>query len=340
VRDTAGNFYGTTAQGGAWNQGTVYQVNQSGETVLYSFTGGLDGGQPGGGVILDSSGNLYGTTLVGGASNCGVVFELDASGTETVLYSFAGGTDGCQPFASVIRDSAGNLYGTTGGGGAGNHGTVFKLAPGGAETVIYSFTEGTDGGLPEAGVIRDSAGNLYGTTNQGGDLSIDGLGCGVVFKVDPSGTETVLHTFNSSDGGFPVASLTADSAGNLYGTTFFGGPSNLGVVFMLAPSGTYTILHGFSGSPDGSEPEAALIRDSAGNLYGTTSSGGVSGWGTVFKIDTTGAFTLFYSFMGHIGGANPLAGLTADGFGNLWGTTDNAGFHFTYGYGVVYRLTP
>jgi uncharacterized repeat protein (TIGR03803 family) len=181
IRDWKGNLYGTTNQGGASNAGVVFKIDTSGnETVLYTFTGGSDGGYPLGGVILDSKGNLYGTTNGGGASGAGVVFKIDTSGNETVLYSFTGGSDGGFPLAGVILDSKGNLYGTTNGGGASGAGVVFKVDTSGNETVLYSFTGGTDGGNPYVGVIRDWDGNLYGTADTGGASN-----AGVVFEIKP-----------------------------------------------------------------------------------------------------------------------------------------------------------
>jgi uncharacterized repeat protein (TIGR03803 family) len=187
VRDALGNLYGTTVSGGAFCNpgcGTVFKLDPGGvETVLYSFTGGSDGNQPGAGLTLDSEGNLYGTTIVGGAFNNGTVFKLDPSGTFTVLHSFGAPGDGGQPIGSgVIRDAAGNLYGTTQYGGTYGNGTVYKLAPDGAVTILHSFSGGADGGAPWAGVSQDRAGNLYGTTRGGGDpLCI----CGVVYKITP-----------------------------------------------------------------------------------------------------------------------------------------------------------
>ena len=169
IRDSAGNLYGTTFGGGTAGRGVVYKLDTAGhETVLYSFTGGADGGDPYAGVIRDSAGDLYGTTFGGGAAGAGVVYKLDPADHETVLYSFTGGADGGNPYAGVIPDSAGDLYGTTFGGGAAGAGVVYKLDPADHETVLYSFTGGADGGNPYAGVIPDSAGNLYGTTYGGG----------------------------------------------------------------------------------------------------------------------------------------------------------------------------
>jgi uncharacterized repeat protein (TIGR03803 family) len=295
-----------------------------------------------------SEGDLYGTTNGGGVAGKGVVFKLDTTGTETVLHSFTDGADGGAPWAGVIRDSAGDLYGTTTGGGPSDYGVVFKLNTTGTETVLHSFTGGADGGSPLAGLIRDSAGNLYGTAQAGGASVL-----GVVFKLDTTGTETVLHSFTGgADGATPFARLIRDSAGNLYGTTQYGGGGSsgnncyyggCGAVFKLDTTGTETVLYGFTGGADGENPYPGLIRDSAGNLYGTTLSGGASGLGVVFKLDTTGVEMVLYSFEGRADGESPFAGLIQDSAGNLYGTTYGGGaFSSTCrgGCGVVFKLEP
>jgi uncharacterized repeat protein (TIGR03803 family) len=285
IRDAAGNLYGTTARGGTFGNGVVFELTPTGtETVLYSFTGGADGGGPLAGLVRDAAGNLYGTTSGGGAeSSRGVVFKVSPTGTETVLHSFAGhSTDGADPQAGLVRDSAGNLYGTTFYGGAADGGTVFKLSScGSGFKVLYSFTGDTDGENPVAGLIQDAGGNLYGTTFNGG-----AYGYGVVFKLSPTGSETVLYTFTEGNGGSPVSGLLQDAAGNLYGTTtgLRASGENTGVVFKLSPSGTETVLHSFTGGADGGQPTAGLIQDPAGNLYSTTSAGGASGDGVVFRL--------------------------------------------------------
>jgi len=348
IRDAAGNLYGTTVEGGIWNEGTVYKIDTAGTlTVLYSFTGGADGGNPQSGLTADSEGNLYGTTVAGGLSGAGTVFKLDSGGTESVLYSFTGGKDGGQPYGGVIRDTSGILYGTTTyggissyGGGPGN-GVVFRLNTAGTETVLHIFSGKADGGNPWAGsLVRDTAGNLYGTTLFGGSS-----GAGVVFKLDTAGTETVLHEFTrGADGAFPRAGLIPDPAGSFYGTAEEGGSGNCeggcGVVFKLDGAGTETVLYSFTGGADGRFPWAGLIRDPAGNLYGTTLNGGIrSLLGVVFKLDTAGAETVLYSFTGGAEGANPYAGLAGDSLGNLYGTTADVGIQGT-GNGAVFKLTP
>jgi uncharacterized repeat protein (TIGR03803 family) len=283
VRDSAGNLYGTTFVGPAssgYGYGVVYKVDPSGHgKSLHSFTNGADGGSPYGGVILDSKGNMYGTASGGGADGNGVVFKLDPSGNETVLYTFTGGADGGQPLGALLRDSAGILYGMTAGGGASGAGTVFKVDTSGNETVLYSFTGGSDGGFPLGGLTRDSAGNFYGTA-QGGTSA------GVVFKLDTLGNLTVLYSFTGgADGGGPLwVTLVRDAAGNLYGTTAGGGADNDGVVFKVDPSGNETVLHTFTGGVDGSSPYAGLTAGPGGKLYGTTFSGGSMNAGVVFEV--------------------------------------------------------
>ena len=298
--------------------------------ILYSFGAQPDGELPYAGLVQDANGNLYGTTIQGGASGNGTVFKLDTSGNETVLHSFTG-ADGAEPIAPLIIDSSGNLYGTTAGGGANNSGTVFKVDAGGQYTVLHSFNSlNSDGFNPYSPLVLDANGNLYGTTNQGG--TSDG---GTVFKLDPSGNETILHRFTGVDDGVnPYSGLVRDSAGNLYGTAREGGGNIFGAVYKLDASGNETVLYGFKGPPnDGSYPQTGLVRDSAGNLYGTTSEGGNGpcgpdptkpiGCGTVFKLDANGNETVLYGFqdLGPRGSSDRPSGLLMDNSGVLYGTT-------------------
>ena len=324
--DAAGNLYGTTLGD------TVFEVSPNGhggwtETVLYTFCSQnncTDGDQPYSTLILDSAGNLFGTTLAGGipgcfGSGCGTVFELSPNGhggwTETVLYSFCsqnGCTDGANPYAGLIFDAAGNLYGTTpfgGNNGSGCNGfgeygcgTVFELSPaagmGWTEAVLYAFPDynGTDGFMPYAGLIMGGAGSLYGTTLFGGAYNEGNGGGGTAFELSPTGggawSETKLYSFdNGSDGSGPFAGLILDAAGNLYGTTEVGGTNGNGTAFELSSTGggswTETVLYNFcseNGCLDGSLPLGALLFDAAGNLYGTTEGGGTGGSGTVFEL--------------------------------------------------------
>jgi uncharacterized repeat protein (TIGR03803 family) len=327
----------------------------AGFKVITAFGGGADGAQPALSLI-DRTGTLYGTTGDGGGSGCGgsgcgTVFKLSPKGTKTVLYTFNEGAGGYFP-GDLIMDKQGNFYGTTYYGGSskacnGNGcGTVFKLAPDGTETVLHAFKGGRDGALPLSSLIL-VGGNLYGTTSEGGAKSCGPYNCGILFKVDTSGHESVLHRFTGgNDGAYPGAGLTADSAGNLYGITVLGGSSNCqgsgcGTVFKLAPDGTETILHVFLGGTDGSGPTSSLLLDGKGNLYGTTAVGGSKncesfGCGTVFEVGADGTEKVLYAFTGSSDGNWPWGNLIMDKTGNLFGITDVGGG----GSGVVFELTP
>jgi len=301
----AGGLYGTTVLGGdttcySLGCGTVFKLNQSGnEKLLYQFSGTPDGWFPSGPLTQDSVGNLYGTTQVGGsAGGVGTVFKVDKTGQETVLYSFTGASDGCYPFGGVTLDAAGNLYGVALVGGASyfcnGDGVVYELDTTGHLTVLHEFGGG-DGYGPGAQLIFDSAGNLYGTTENGGSSSVCLDGCGTVFELSPNGngswTETVLYSFcsleNCADGQLPHARLVQDASGNLYGTTWFGGADNDGVVFELAPNGTETVLHSFTGGRDGLEPDSLILAPN-NMLLGVAVGGGDTscpgGCGVVFAI--------------------------------------------------------
>jgi uncharacterized repeat protein (TIGR03803 family) len=321
--DAAGNIYGTTNSGGGpycfnnYGCGVVFRLSPHGkhgwkETILYAFKGASDGAHPGFGTLArDTVGNLYGTTTYGGggycSTGCGVVFRLThifGVWKEQVLHVFASGsqTDGTAPYASVVLDDAGNLYGTTSMGGSPiscNCGTVFELDKTGKETILYNFTGGADGFDPIATLLRDAAGNLYGTTLQGG--SSIGYGYGTAFKLDPTGAKSILHTFNGypADGAGPRAALVRDSAGNLFGTTYYGGnksgngfcavgghPSGCGTVFKIDKNGKETVLHNFSYPVDGAEVSAGVALDAKGNLYGATAVGGPhdNDGGIVYKL--------------------------------------------------------
>jgi uncharacterized repeat protein (TIGR03803 family) len=302
VMDAAGNLYGTTFAGGALGAGTVFEISAQGsESVLYSFTGGKDEGEPLGSLTLDSKGNLYGTTT--GATDpeiyYGTVFKLAASGKITELHTFAGPpNDGALPYSGLVHDTTGNFYGTTFEGGAYEVGTVFELSRAGAETVLYNFTGGSDGAAPYANLLPDGEGNLYGTATAGGSTtSACGpfVGCGTVFELNPSGEETVLYAFTgAADGAVPLSDLLMDSKGDLYGTALAGGSSacdedenypGCGVVFELTAAGKEKVLHTFTGyqTSDGALPSGGLLRVGS-YLYGTTYYGGTSNCGIVYKV--------------------------------------------------------
>lgn len=306
IRDCAGNLYSTTEEGGRYSGGTVFRLKKSGaQTVLHSFDkNNTDGFHPVAALVADATGNFYGTTSAGGAFGFGTVFKMNTTGQYSILYSFTGGADGRSPKASVILDSASNLYGTTelGGSFEGNPcsegcGVVFEVNTSGSESVLHSFAGGKDGAWPVASLIRDAEGNLYGTTSAGGSFPCQGnIGCGTVFRVSATGKHNVLYSFAGlPDGQGPAAGLTRDTTGSLYGTTALGGyscaisPNGCGTVFKLK-KGQETIVYAFSGGADGGLPEAGLLRDPSGSFYGTTSWGGIVGCtnnvgcGVVFEI--------------------------------------------------------
>jgi len=315
-------------------------------TVMYNFLGFPNSQNPYAGLVRDNQGNLYGTTYAGGAGDVGTVFKLNASGKELLLHSFSGDQNGFNPDSGLTMDAAGTLYGTTEYGGnftgaCNPHGcgTVFKLTKAGKQTSLYMFTGSAgDGFGPITGVVLDQAGNLYGTTEFGGDPTCGAQqGCGTIFKVDATGKETILHAFTASggDGAYPVADLLL-SGGQLYGTTSGGGTFAYGTVFKSNPeTGAQTVLYTFKGGADGGSPYGSLIRDSAGNLYGTTYTGGAHAYGTVFKLTKAGKEKVLYSFKGGADGANPAAGVARDKAGNLYGTTYQGG---TFWDGTVFKL--
>jgi uncharacterized repeat protein (TIGR03803 family) len=351
-----GHLYGTTENGGTYDAGTVFELTLGTdgkwtEKVLHSFNVS-DGNWPLAGLIWDGRGNLYSTTYAGPGG--GTVFELtpstDGKWTEKVLHVF--GNNGSLPVAGVILDPMGNLYGTT-TVSAGGYGNVYELTRDAngkwTDKVLHAFRNGKDGHYPDAGVIWDGSGSLYGTTATGGIY-----GYGTVFELSPgtngTWTEKVLHSFNKNgkDGYESEASLTLDGSGNLYGTTVYGGTCDLGTVFELSPgtNGKWVekVLHSFGAtSSDGQRPYEALIFDSTGNLYGTTFAGGTSKGGAVFKLTrgTNGRWTekVVHEFScSDTGGCEPIGGLILDGKGNLYGATFSGSCQ--NGCGTVFEITP
>ncbi len=369
--DASGNLYGATSEGGKGGGGIFKMTHKSSWifTPLYVFgSSGNDGGVPYSGVIRDTSGVLYGTTFEGGSFGVGTIFKLQPSPTrpvsvlapwkESILYSFQyGGSDGFYPEGSLVFDRAGNLYGTTNAGGANNHGVVFELTPsngGWTENILYNFMAGGDGSGPRAGVVFDSAGNLYGTTELGGAYS-----CGTVYELTPAGsgwTESVLYSFmGNGDGCRPWAGVILDQAGNLYGATPMTDtdPKSNGVVFELSPSAgqlNYSLLYTFTSGyirecseEYGTGPTGSLTMDSSGALYGTTQGNGFYEAGNVFKLTPSHGgwtYTSLHDFNNNYPAADGVGvcgGPALDASGNLFGTVfSGAG----YGFGDVWEITP
>ncbi len=356
IAGSDGNYYGTTANGGSNGLGTFFKVTPAGvETVLYSFAGGGSDGADPEGIVQGTDGNFYGATNFGGNGNCpsgcGMVFRITPAGAETVLYFFTGAADGGDP-NGVVEGTDGNFYGTAAYGGIANSncgasgcGVVFRLTSAGAESVVYSFSGGTNG-LQPVSLIQGTDGNFYGTTVYGGQLNY-----GTVFKVTAAGAQTVLHSFaGGTDGQQPQQTqLIEGSDGNFYGTTPYGGANSRGVVYRITPAGAETVLYAFAGGAnDGALPFTSLVEN-GGDFYGTTNGGGngscAGGCGTVFKLTSAGAESVLYFFgpTANSGGqaANPSSLLLAINPtpiipGNLAGTTANGG---QYGIGSVFTVT-
>ena len=409
VLGTDGNFYGTTFNGGTYGYGTVFSMTPDGAlTPLYSFSNGSDGGQPYAALIQGDNGNFYGTThgssnLILGTNSIGTVFEITPWGYLTTLYSFTNGIDGANPTAGLVlgndgkfygaaeaggligwggpigqygrilagtlgwgtlfsitqdggftplfafsgRDVGANpgaaliqatnglFYGVTERGGTNDDGTVFQMSPDGTVTTLYSFRAGNDGAVPIAALTQGNDGNLYGTTYEGGPS-----GSGAIFKITPSGSLTPLHTFtNGTDGGHPYASLVQGTDGNFYGTTPSGGGKNgYGTVFQVTPAGALTTLHTFTNGLDGASPIAGLVQGADGQFYGAAHGGGTNGYGTIFKISASGAFTRLYLFRNGNDGSGPSATLALGNDGNFYGVCDEGGD--SNGYGTVFKITP
>jgi uncharacterized repeat protein (TIGR03803 family) len=300
-----GNFYGTTAAGGTNNWGGIFKISPGGYmTNLYFFTGGNDGATPNSALIQGNDGNFYGTTFQGGTNNLGTVFKIGTNGGLVSLYSFTGGNDGELPRAgldqgtdgwfygttssgantsvmntgALVQGADGNFYGTASAGGADSSGTVFKISASGSFSNLYSFTGGTDGGSPFAGLCLGSDGNFYGTAAYGG------YGVGTIFRINPANNQfTNLYSFTAGDdGALPDAPLIEGNDGNYYSTVFYAGAYSYGTVFEISPNRTFTSLYSFTGGNDGSLPEATLVQGFDGNFYGTTVNGGIGGRGVVF----------------------------------------------------------
>ena len=345
-----GNFYGTAFEGGENGTGTVFKMTAAGaESIVYSFgpIASGDGGYPLAGLVQGSDGMLYGTTSEGGAAAAGTVFKVTPQGVESVLYSFAAGNDAGFPASGLVLDAAGNLYGTTLGGGTHGFGTVYKVTPRGAESVLWSFADVPDGSLSQSNLILGTDGNFYGTTSTGGTA-----GNGTAFRITPAGSLTILHSFGvtAGDGISPLGGLTPSPNGNFYGTTASGGAFSgpfAGTMFKMTPDGTVSILHSFPGpntptGADGSNPQGTLLLDGNGNLYGTTFDGGLYHSGILFKITPAGKEIILYTnglagvIAGNTDGNSIQSGLILGTEGNLYGIAPSGGAN---GTGVIFTLS-
>ncbi|HLV79315.1 MAG TPA: choice-of-anchor tandem repeat GloVer-containing protein [Chthonomonadaceae bacterium] len=344
MQDSDGHFYGIGLIGGVSGEGSVFTMTTSGtESLLHSFptNSGIDPSNPNNGLMQAANGNFYGVTYQGGIDNKGTVFQITPDGHQSILHSFSGNPDGANPFGVLVQDSSGTLYGVTNGGGANGNGAIFKVTTGGVETILHSFN-GSDGAAPLCGLTPASDGNLYGACFEGGST-----GRGTIFKITPAGVFTLLYTFKggTSDGAGPNVLMQA-SDGNLYGTTFEGGPSSsgFGSIFKITTAGVETPLYFFTGGNDGNGPVGGLVQGPDGNLYGAAEYGanGISstnpGFGAIFQITLSGTFRVLYDFNGsQVGdGANPGNTLVFGPDGDLYGTTVDGG---TNNDGVVFEAS-
>jgi uncharacterized repeat protein (TIGR03803 family) len=359
VQGTNGNFYGTTAAGGASDEGTVFVVTPAGKLhTLYSFcsqSSCSDGAVANAGLMQSTDGNFYGTTALGGTNNFGTAFKITAAGDLTTIYRFcaqSGCADGINPAAGLLPAFRDTFYGTTYSGGASGEGTIFETRQTGIVTTLASF-DGTDGTGPDFGsLIRAINGNFYGTTIAGGP-NVNGYctaenGCGTVFVMTPTGQLNSLYSFcsqpNCADGQEVFGGLVEGTNHNFYGTTALGGANGCGTVFELTPTGKLTTLHSFNLS-DGGYPEAALVLGTDGNFYGTTPSGGTAGdGGTIFQITPAGKFTTLYTFCTQPNcsdGTGPFSSLIQATNGNFYGATFAGGTskNCIDGCGTIFSLS-
>jgi uncharacterized repeat protein (TIGR03803 family) len=365
--DSAGNIYGTTVLGGDFGGGTVFQLSPTAtgwvHTVLYSFTGGADGGEPYKGVTIDSEGNLYGTAVTGGSGSCeggcGVAYKLtnsEGTWTQTVIHAFTGGDDGSGPGARLTVDRRGNVYGMAPTAGAYGSGTIYKIHQSDSGDwilkVIHAFTGGADGGTGSAGRMVLRHNQLYGAATTGGTY-----GSGIVFELTPKGVQegveesvgewhfrTIYSFRGQPDGVFPYGALLFDASGNIYGTTYYGGDNGIGTVYKLSPQpiGEWdeNVLYSFQDAPDGNSPISNLVFGGGGDLYGTTSEGGL-GSGVIFKLSPASGDqwteTVVHSFQGPPDGGFSYNGMVVDRFGNFYGATVHGGDNND---GSIYKFTP
>jgi uncharacterized repeat protein (TIGR03803 family) len=365
IQGPNGNFYGTATFGiDILTAGTVFEVTPTGAiTALHGFyctnTSCPNGGLPNGGLSLGSSGNFFGLTGSGGANGFGTAFEITPAGKFETIWSFCA-LEYCADgdYASSLMAAAnGNLFGTTSGGGAYQHGTVFELVPGGSLTTLYSFCSGInsgncyDGENPNAALTLASNGNFYGTTYEGGLYGYEG---GTIFEITPAGELTTLYSFcakaNCADGASPNGVIQA-AAGNFYGVTYEGGigscsdGAGCGTVYEMTPTGTLTTLYTFcrdTNCPDGWGP-SSVMQATDGNFYGTTNLGGANGEGTIFEITPAGKLTTLYSFCSEAycgDGEIPAGGLLQATNGTFYGTTIGGGSSSgcDFGCGTVFSL--
>jgi uncharacterized repeat protein (TIGR03803 family) len=340
IRGGDSYFYGMTSEGGegtdgTTNAGTIFKLVPNGAlTVLCYLNFATTGGTPRGSLVRGSDGNFYGMAQLGGTYNYGTIFKVTATGTITVLRHLNAATDGSYPQGNLVQGSDGSFYGMTSNGGTKGSGTIFKITATGTFTVLRHFLNNTtDGGTPYGSLVRGSDGNFYGLTYGGGTM-----GSGTVFKMTPAGTYTVLRHLNyTADGGFPAGSLVQGSDGSFYGVTSSGGTNERGTIFKITPMGVFTLLRHLDPVTDGGRPSGSLVQGNDGSFYGMTYQEGTYSSGTVFKIASTGTFTVLRHLNAPADGGNPLGSLLLGRDGDFYGMTSSGGIG---GKGTIFRISP
>ena len=304
-------YYGTTSNGGTYGHGTIFKICAGVTTTLYSFNRNSTGGSPQGSLIQATDGNFYGTTYDGGTGGYGTIFKITPAGTFSILKHFIASTEGGSPKGSLVQGKDSLLYGTTSTGGTSASGTIFKISLTGTYTVLRHLVYATDGSAPEGNLVQGNDGNFYGMTSNNAKI----------FKVSPACVFTVIRSFSSTtDGSYPLGGLVKYTDGNFYGMTSSGGTSSAGTIFKLTTANAFSVIKHLNGTTDGKTPKGNLLVGTDGNLYGMTSIGGTNNAGTIFKITTTGVFTVLRQLNMTTDGGNPFGGLIIAPVNNLIAT--------------------
>lgn len=336
-----GNLYSSAILGGSAGYGATYRLTPAGVlSLVYSFQNGTDGAEPVSGLTLGKDGNLYGTTETSGAGSYGTVFKNTPEGGFTLMHYFRGGWDGGIPFVPPIQGTDGNFYGTSQEQGPNSTGAIYKITPSKSFTALYDC-DLVHCSYPSGPLLEATDGDLYGGSIYGGNDDL-----GTIFKITPAGKLTTLYSFDDTHGNSPIGPMAQATDGNFYGTTWIGGRYGSGVVFKITPGGHLTVLHSMNLTTDGGYPTSGLVQATDGNLYGANISGGTTstacpyGCGTLFKITTSGAFSVIHNFADTDGNA-PYTTLMQHTNGLLYGTAQLGGagsFCPANGCGVVYRI--
>ncbi|QMU26933.1 choice-of-anchor tandem repeat GloVer-containing protein [Adhaeribacter radiodurans] len=336
IKASDGNFYGMNSAGGTYGYGNIFKMTSAGKiTNLYSFNYTTNGGNPQGSLKQGADGKFYGMTYSGGTNGYGTIFSFTPSGTYTVLHHFSLNADGGYPYDNLIQGTDGNFYGLTSQGGTYNNGTIFKISPSGTFNVLRHLNQASDGAYPYGSLVQGADGNFYGLTSQGGTYNN-----GTIFRVSPGGTFTVRrHLKYSSDGGYATGnSLIKAPDGNFYGMLYQGGLLGYGTIFKLTPGGSFTVLKSLDYTTQGGYPKGSLTQNTDGNLYGIMQSGGTYGYGTIFKITTSGTYTVLKHLNAAPNGGNAQGSLLRNSSdGNFYGMTSYGG---SGNGGTIFKMTP